>query len=158
MIADFFNISVTWPASKTVVKAVLYEALVTQQIFPEREVLPGVPNRPPQVSDTAGADKEPESWLGNEAFFEWIWVGSVDPGMQIALKELELEIKRQVYKMQLLHIQEKELTAEGKTLDLAVPCQMPVPLTQNFSSSAAGSLFQSGLMSPACQHCKLLQS
>lgn len=56
LIADFFNISVPWPASKKVIKATLYEALVEQQILPEREVLSGVATRPPQAPRAAGAD------------------------------------------------------------------------------------------------------
>ncbi|KAK3506608.1 hypothetical protein QTP70_011016 [Hemibagrus guttatus] len=87
--ADFFNILVPRPASKQVDKATLYEALVEQQILPEREVLPGVATQPPQASAAAGANTEPGSWLGDEAYFERLRVGSVDSGMQLALKELE---------------------------------------------------------------------
>ncbi|KAK3563027.1 hypothetical protein QTP86_013350 [Hemibagrus guttatus] len=139
LIADFFNISVPLPTSKKVVNVALYEALVEQQILPEREVLPGVATQPPPASGTAGADTEPGSWLGDEAYFERLRVGSVHTGMQLALKELELEMKHQEYRRQLLHIREKELDAEGRKLDMAVPPQKPVPLPRKFCPSAAAS-------------------
>ncbi|KAK2845837.1 hypothetical protein Q7C36_010691 [Tachysurus vachellii] len=43
--------------------------------------------------------------------------GVADPGWQLALKELEVEIKRQEYKTQLLRVHERELDIEGKKLD-----------------------------------------
>ncbi|KAG7321817.1 hypothetical protein KOW79_014675 [Hemibagrus wyckioides] len=104
-----------------------------------RDDLLGVTTRPPQASGAAGADTEPGGWLGDEAYFERPRIGSVDPGMQMALKELELEIKRQEYQTQLLRVREKELEAEGRKLDMAVPHRKPVPLPRKFCLSAAAS-------------------
>ncbi|GAA6088267.1 hexokinase-2 isoform X1 [Tachysurus ichikawai] len=57
LIADFFNLSVCQTASKKVVKAELYEALVAQQVLPERDALPGSnpasPTQPHQVPGRA---------------------------------------------------------------------------------------------------------
>ncbi|KAK3506452.1 hypothetical protein QTP70_000621 [Hemibagrus guttatus] len=59
--------------------------------------------------------------------------------MQITLKELELEINWQEYKTKLLRIWKKELDAERKKLNLAVPHQKPVPLPWKFCPLSAAS-------------------
>ncbi|KAG7321474.1 hypothetical protein KOW79_015889 [Hemibagrus wyckioides] len=57
--------------------------------------------------------------------------------MQMALKELE--IKWQEYQLQLLRVREKELDAEGRKLNMAVPHWTPVPLPRKFCPPAAAS-------------------
>lgn len=42
--------------------------------------------------------------------------GLIDPGLQLAFKRLDLDIKRQEYEAQLLLVWERELDMEGKRL------------------------------------------
>ncbi|KAM9440555.1 uncharacterized protein Hap1MRO34_025796 [Clarias gariepinus] len=137
LIADFFNILVPKSASKKVVKATIYEALVADQVLPEREVSEGVSTQPlPRAGDTRTVAEHGEE-LG--AVRPKRPTDSVDPVLQLALKELDLKIKRQEYETQLLRIRERELDAEGKKLELAAQSRKPVPLPRKFGSPAAVS-------------------
>lgn len=146
LIGDFFDVALPRTASEKVVKAALYEALVDQQILPERGALPGVaaqpvqltqPTQPLPVTGRAEAVTEPEDKV--VAGCEQPEAGTVDPGWQLALKELELEIKRQEYQTQLLRVREPERDAEGRRLDLAARQRKPVPLPRKLNSLRATS-------------------
>lgn len=89
-ITDFFNISVLRLDNKKVVKAVLYEALVAQQVLPERDVLLGVAHLPILAFVAAEAVPEVGGGLGAYLDHEWPVASSVDPGWQLVLKVLEL--------------------------------------------------------------------
>ncbi|KAK3571578.1 hypothetical protein QTP86_014149 [Hemibagrus guttatus] len=71
------------------------------------------------VQRRESVNTEPGSWLGDEAYFKYGRLGSVDTRMKLVLKELELEIEQQEYKTELLCIREKELDVEGRKLDMA---------------------------------------
>ncbi|KAI5627802.1 hypothetical protein C0J50_8349 [Silurus asotus] len=139
LIADFFNVSLCRTSSKKVVKAALYEALVAQQVLPERDAPPGGAaqiTQPTQAPGRAEAVTEPEEV---ELSHEQPHARTVDPGWQLALKELEVEIKRQEYQTQFLRVRERELEIEGKKLDLADQWRKPVPLPRTFRSSTIAS-------------------
>lgn len=57
----------------------------------------GVATQPTQNSSAADAVTELGGWLEADVDLEWPQAGSVDPGLQITMKELELEIKWHEY-------------------------------------------------------------
>lgn len=54
------------------VKAALYESLVSQQVLPEQEVHPGVPTPPLQAFDAADAVAELGEQLRDESEQPWL--------------------------------------------------------------------------------------
>lgn len=56
------------------------------------------------------------------------WAVAIDSRLQIALKQLDLDINWLEYQTQLLHVWEMELDVEGRRLDLAAQIPKPMPL------------------------------
>lgn len=115
-IAEFFNIRVTREAAKQVIKKELYDRLVADGIL---------------AAEGASAE-----------VFETEQVHPYDPRLEIRLRELELEIKKQECESQMIRLRvidaEKERDIQLRKLDLEA-LKKPVPLPRSRPPSIATS-------------------
>lgn len=120
-IADFFSIRVTREATKQVIKKELYDKLVEDGILAE------------------GSDKEKYQDVA-PIFFSDSEQVRYDPRLEIRLRELDLEIKKQECESQIIRLRvieaEKEREVQLRKLDLEA-LKKPVPVPRSRPPSLA---------------------
>lgn len=121
-IADFFEIVVPREAQKQVVKKELYGKLVEAGILPEESV-EGVTGE----GAKAAGDGDTVSFPSIDPSYP-----RFDPVLAIKLKELDLQLKKQDYDAQLLHLRTIEVEADNKfklrSLELQARSSPKVPV------------------------------
>ncbi len=109
LIADFYDIAVPRSALKREIKEALHTELVKQKVLPGASVVTG-------VATTASSDDleaaEAEFKSGDAARMDPVNPSPKDPLLAIRLKELEVELCRQQYQNQLLHVRAVELETQ----------------------------------------------
>ncbi len=109
LIADFYDIAVPRSALKREIKEALHTELVKQKVLTGASVVTG-------VATTASSDDlkaaEAEFKSGDAARMDPVNPSPKDPLLAIRLKELEVELCRQQYQNQLLHVRAVELETQ----------------------------------------------
>lgn len=109
LIADFYNIELPRSALKREIKEILHTELVKQKVLPGTSVITG-------VATTASSDDleaaEAEFKSEDIARMDPVSPSTKNPLLAIRLKELEVELCRQQYQNQLLHVRAVELETQ----------------------------------------------
>ncbi|XDV49410.1 hypothetical protein PO909_018663 [Leuciscus waleckii] len=125
-IADFYQITVPRGAVKQEIKEVIHKHLMERGVLPERSESAGVAFQLP-VFAGEGEQPKPEELASIDPVD---LTSPRDPLLAIRLKELEVELGRQRYESQLLHVRTVELETKRdiklKELELELKTKSPV--------------------------------